>query len=581
MLHAMIEKGATRRGRVLAALLLGTLLACSAIVLPSAASAASSIAPPTSASASPVSLSDIAVSWRAKPTAQRARFDIWILLTDTWTVIGKQSACLSCTSTVISGLAPGRTYTMGVVSIDWAGQSSGPAWATAATPADSCTGGAGICVSVDPARTSGALSHVGNGYNLGFTTMTPLSALALLRPRAWRISPVDAWAFNSVRQLGASVSVLLSNTWAYYYWDASANRVVRNPWEDWEGYRQFVVKVVQWHVYNNLLPDEWEIQNEPDGNYYGAASPPTRDKILQQFRVAHDAIRSVLPDAVIVGPSIATFDVDDRTALLNLTDFLDFAAAAALKFDVISWHELGTEFGESDSDPDSIVQHVQTVRNLLAKRPSLGNPRLSINEYGAPWYQSVPGASVRYFAALEKAGVASAQHSCFPVADASSGVSTWYDTCTSQPGLLNGLRTASGGTAADYWAHEAYAAMSGTGASTTSNNDFVDALATVAPDGSITVLIGRAHGCVENVASRCPAGGLDPTAAAQLRIPAVAGSPATYRVTVQRIANITGTVSGPSVISDTMISADQGTFAVPVPDGMADGDAVVIKLIPA
>jgi hypothetical protein len=581
MLHAMIEKGATPRRRVIAALLLGALLASSAIVLPNVAGAASAVAPPTSAAATPVSLSDIAVSWRAKPSIQLARFDIWILVTNTWTVIGKQSACASCTSTVISGLAPGRTYTMGVVSVDWSGQSSGPAWASASTPADTCTGSTGICVSVDPAQASGALSHVGNGYNLGFTSMTPLSALQPLRPRAWRISPVDSWAFNSVRQLGASVSVLLSNTWAYYYWDATTRRVSRNPWEDWEGYRQFVVKVVRWHVANNLLPDEWEIQNEPDTNYYGSTSPATRDNILQQFRVAHDAIRSVLPNAVIVGPSIATFDVDDRTALLNLKDFLDSAAASALTFDVISWHELGTEFGSSDSDPDAIAQHVQTVRNLLAARPSLGNPRLSINEYGAPWYQSVPGASVRYFAALEKAGVDSAQHSCFPIVETSSAGTKSYDTCTSQPGLLNGLRTSTGGTAADYWAHATYAAMSGTAARTTSTNAFVDAVATVAPDGSIKVLIGRAHGCVENAALRCPAGGLDPPAAVQLRIPSAAGSATTYRVIVERIPNTAGTVGGPAVVSDTVVSANQGTFTVPVPDGMADGDAVVITLTPA
>jgi hypothetical protein len=267
-----------------------------------------------------------------------------------------------------------------------------------------------------------------------------------------------------------------------------------NPWESWEEYRAFVTGVVQWHLFHGLVPDFWEIQNEPDQRQWYptpvAGMEPTRERVLQQFQVAHDAIRSVLPDAKIVGPSVGTFDPIPG-ALVDLVSFLDAAAARDLRFDVLAWHEAGGDCGAAcDGGPRGVVHHMATLRGLLAQRPSLGHPDVHINEFAGPYNFHKPGSMVGYFAAFAESGVDRAGASCWNAVYDGSGRS--YNGCFYDPGTMDSLLMPNGATpTATWWVWSAYAAMTGQRVAATSSLPDSSVLATVSPTGAIDLLIGR------------------------------------------------------------------------------------------
>jgi hypothetical protein len=556
------------------------------VTLPVISDARSAIALPTGApagvTAAATSPSTAIVSWIVNDPPAVHIVALYQIIGTKKEQVGGNLACGTCTSLTFEGLTAGATYEVAVYAVTATSWSPGnPASFT--TPSGSCAGLAGVCVTVDPSAPTGALGHVGNGLNLGATQATPASVVTPIAPRYWRISAMDVWAYGFARQAGASVDAVLSNNWAYNNAD-STGRLKRNPWEDWAGYRAFVVRAVQYAIANNIVPDIWEIQNEPDAdNYYSKGVPPTRARILEQHRVAHDAIRSVLPNAKIVGPALATFHLSNASAAMDFTTFLDYAVANNLRFDVLSWNELGKYwYGGVEADPRAILDHVNQLRFALAQRPSLGQPALSIGEYTAGWWLNHPGAAARYMAVLEDAGVSSAASSCFLITVKVNILMTRsYNTCTSYPGLLDGLRAPDGRTNAAYWVHAGLAAMNGTKLATATTERWTTAVTALAPDGSMSVLIGRAHGCDYRFQQYCPSFATpDPTAAAWIAMPKTASMANSYRVTMQRIPNI-GLLAGVATTTAPTVTAANGTFAIPIPGGIADGDAVIVRLIPA
>jgi hypothetical protein len=537
---------------------------------------------PTNVTAIATSPSTATVSWIVNEPPAAHLVGLYQTIGTAKEQVGGNIACGTCTSLTFDGLAAGTNYAIVLYAVTATSWSTGT-WVSFSTPSGSCAGLAGLCVTVDPSRPTGALGHIGNGLNLGATQATPASVLTPIAPRYWRISGMDVWAYSFARQAGASVNAVLSNNFAYNNAD-STGRLLRNPWEDWAGYRAFVIRAVQYAIANNIVPDVWEIQNEPDAdNYYSKTVPPTRERILEQHRIAHDAIRSVLPDAKIVGPALATFHLANAAAAMDFTTFLDYAVANNLRFDVLSWNELGKyRYGGVEADPRAILDHVSQLRSALAQRPSLGQPAFSVGEYTAGWWLNHPGAAARYMAVLEDAGVATAASSCFLITVRVNILLTrTYNTCTSSPGLLDGLRAPDGQTNAAYWVHAGLAAMTGTKLATATTERWTTAVTALAPDGSMSVLIGRAHGCDGRFQQYCPSFATpDPTAEAKIAMPRTATMANSYQVTVQRIRNV-GLLAGPATSTAPTATASNGTFVIPIPGGIADGDAVIVRLVPA
>lgn len=518
--------------------------------------------------------SSLRVSWTAQADPGRDRF--WIGLYDEAIgVWGWRSVSKAATSDTIGGLTPGRTYRVMMYSEGPIGNYSNFVNATAKLPNDVC-GTTLFCVAVDIARPEGALTNVGSGLLHGATTATPTDTIASLRLKSWRIVPFDTQAFAIARASGAKVTALMSDGWGMFGNWTEESRYRNNPWDDWDYYRLFIQVMVQWHIDNGIVPDVWDIQNEPDWGNYALTSPPTRARIFEQFRVAHDAIRSVLPDAVIEGPAFSGSPIFYKE-LIDYPAFLDFAVAHGLRFDVLSWHSLSSGTVDSwGARPRTIEDDAATVRGLLADRPSLGTPKLSVSEYGAPFWQGHPGATVAYFNALERAGVSTANLACWGTS------ATWTpgaegSTCFNSQGLLDGLRTVTGTTSANYWTYVAYGAMSGTRLQSTVNDPWASSLVSVGADGVIDMLIGRAHNCAALVQVHCPAGLLlDPTLKGQV---VVSGVKSAYQVTVQRIPNKAGTVNGPISVSKSRVAQNNGKLKFSL-GNVPDGDAIVVKLVP-
>jgi len=526
------------------------------LVGPAAARASTTL----SASVTPVSTSALQVQW-TPPAGFTPR--AWtVLVVDTqgrsW---GARSACIDCRSTLVDGLAAGVRYRVSVIA--WGTTGTVAKTLEATVPAGACAGVTGTCVSVG-AGTRAAAAHVAQGFLFGVTERTDPAQVKGLSPRSWRIAPHTPASFARARAAGGDITLILSDSWPAY---AAQNGLAgANPWESWPAYTSFVMSTVKRHVALGMLPEYWEVQNEPDGNgIYKAGSAATHSLVLEQFEVAHDAIRSLLPQARIVGPSLSMFRYRDPRAVIDLESFVDHAAANGLRFD-LAWHENGNDaLGRFDGDPKSLIGHVEMVRQLVADRPSLRDARVLINEYAAPWSFDQPGAAVGYMAALETAGVDGASRSCFPIRVGG----TVHDTCFSQPGLLDGLLLPDGAKADTFAVHDAYASMAGARLQTSTTDMWTSALSAI--DGrTVRTLIGRHQSCTAKLNSGCPTGWKTAPAGAPVTLKLPCTGAEAHRVRVERIVDAAAVATAPTTVLSATLRCSGGAVTVKLA-GLPDG----------
>ena len=250
----------------------------------------------------------------------------------------------------------------------------------------------------------------------------------------------------------------------------------------------------------------WEVQNEPfSGNYYSAGANPavptaqggageTIADFEAQYLAAYRGIKAADPHAKIVAPSLETWAAGPAEAgaeaagSIDMRTFLDFAVIHHAPPDAIAWHDNDTfplpdQFAPSGgpAQPGDLQTSVDQLRQLLAQRPSLGQPAILVNEYGSPTLSLVPGWDVGQLAAMDAAGVTEANRSC-------------YGTCAD--GYLDGLLAGDGKTPLPgYWVYALYAKIAGRQLPVATTFTGVTGLATVAPSGQVTVLLGRHQGC--------------------------------------------------------------------------------------
>jgi hypothetical protein len=356
--------------------------------------------------------------------------------------------------------------------------------AHAGTHASSRCPGA-ICITVDatqpvePAQgqASGLLHSV---YDYG----PEISRLALLRTTMWRSSWYGPASNNVPRWSVAEdddipTTFVLSDKW----WQDTHGGTI-TPWANWASYRSWVVSSVQQIRAAGIHVDYWEVFNEPDQvgkDYYPPqeAATVTPGRLLKQYLVTYQAIESVVPAAQVIGPSFAKWEESPTSTTFSMSQFLDFVSQNGINLAALSWHYNGGR-------PQDIGAQVAEARQLIAARPSIGSPKIFINEFGAEQLQRIPGWDVRYLAAVISAKVDSAGRSC------------WSTDCFTP--VLDGLLAPNGNSPLpDYWVRVAYAQMSGTMVATTSTSANAAALASIDAVGSeIRVLIGYGSGCIQD-----------------------------------------------------------------------------------
>ncbi len=266
-----------------------------------------------------------------------------------------------------------------------------------------------------------------------------------LRPKFWRVR--SEWA-DRVTALGATPIVLCSEG---KYPPATP------PWaDDYEAWRAHVTTLAQRHGTAAI----YDIWNEPDMGMFFLDWPDADfAKFLETFKQAHDAIRAVVPDAVISGPSLSA-----SYPAYRLREFMEFCKANHLKVQVLALHMLDRE----DAGLARMKFELAQIRADFIDNPqfaAVGAREIHINEYGAPGDPSYrPGSILAFLRAMEEAGVVAACRSCWDHPDA-PGVNSGFD------GSLDGLLTHdTHQPRAVWWAYQWYAKSEGRRVATTSNN---------------------------------------------------------------------------------------------------------------
>jgi hypothetical protein len=321
------------------------------------------------------------------------------------------------------------------------------------------------------------------------------------------------------------------------------------------------------------------VQNEPfSGDYYSAgpnpALPPaqggTGETIADfeaQYLAAYRGIKAADPHAKIVAPSLETWaagaaEADTEAAgSIDMRAFLDFAVTHHVPPDAIAWHDNNTfplpdQFAPSQGPalPSGLQASVAQLRQLLAERPSLGQPAILINEYGSPTLSLLPGWDVGQLAAMDDAGVTEANRSC-------------YATC--DDGYLDGLLAGDGRTPLPgYWVYALYAKITGRQLPLATTFTGVTGIAVTAPAGPVTVLLGRHQGCSAPTAACRPG-----------TVPLLVRVPFRGRVTIA-VAIIPGglrPLAFPVVEPPVQRTVTQGEVSILTPV-IDDGDAVAVTI---
>jgi hypothetical protein len=266
---------------------------------------------------------------------------------------------------------------------------------------------------------------------------------------------------------------------------------------------------------------------------------------------------------------------------LDLSTFIDYVKSNNLHFDAISWHELTTNSCEQGfvSSPAVIDTHVARARQLL-DNAGLSNMQIHVNEYGPRIYTLNPGWTAGIIAHLESSNVDVANHSCWDVNN--DGPS--YSSC------LSGQWGAADEDAADglffrdgwskrstYWVHQRYGNMTGTRTSAVSADaQGLSAFATRS-GSQHKVLVARHVGCHNSVDPNCPVT-LPPaaTAAGEVRVK-VSTAASTIAVKVERIPDVTGPMTAPTVDFNGTYAVVAGVVTIPLA-AIADGDAFAITV---
>jgi hypothetical protein len=274
----------------------------------------------------------------------------------------------------------------------------------------------------------GPPTYRASGFLHGMTATEPEQALVEpLRPKLFRSAEDRAFAiYERAKGLGARSQLVVSDS----YWDRKWPETASN-WKRWEATVEDMVERAKTNGYTM----EWDIWNEPEDGWFWEVD---QAKFFEAWRRTVLTIRALDSKAVIVGPTLATYDGT------YLEEFLVYAKANHVLPDILCWHEL------DDAGARDLPAHAADARRLLTKH-DIGITRLCINEIIGRNLHTWPGAAVRFFAALERAEVDGACHA------------TWGDKDDGyNPSSLSGILTQREKLPrSTWWAYKGYADVTG------------------------------------------------------------------------------------------------------------------------
>ena len=565
---------------------------------------------PISVTAAPsASSTAVTVSWSLSSASPSPR-SFLVLAFAGGTLVG-QEVCSSptCRSAVIPGLTPGRSYVFAVEEKVGNGYSA-PGTSQPVTVQSDCSTAA-VCVNVDGTQPGATLDHATSGLLEGINGSTPSSLVAALAPTFWRVSAgpplcngqlcINYSGYDSVVRYKPSTIDVLSDAWhnATYkpfqgctstlacaqYGDPPPFGGASAPWNNWIAYDRFIINTVRTMERAGRTPTYWDLVNEPpakspqnDMYFDGQVSDNlTTSQIEQWLLHTYRDVKLADPFAKTVCPSMEGYydypsEAPATQSLLDLSSFLDFAAASGLHCDAFAWHEIN--FVESPTDfnnqPQDIQTHVARFRALLAKHSSLAAARIFIDEYGAPAapgapgpYDLMPGWDVGYLSALAAAGVDEANRTC------AAAVDCQY--------LLDDLLVNTNGVISPsdaYWPYWYFAHMSGRTVPVTSSAEQVSGLASLTST-ALTILAGRHETLDNSTGVATPSSTSPEPVTIQIKVPWTVSQVSVAR---QNYAYSTGATALPPVSTQTL-PVQGGLVTISVP-GVGDADAFALTVTP-
>lgn len=301
-----------------------------------------------------------------------------------------------------------------------------------------------------------------------------------LKAKHWRVRP-DEVHIGRVAGLGSIPLALLSEGW---YPTDFAERRPEPPWrseERMQAWRERCKAVARANG-TRVIYDIW---NEPDHPTFFTNWPDgTWENYLLTFREAHNAIREVVPDAVITGPGTSA---DFPWPLLE--QFMDYCLAEGLTVQILATHL----FGDSDSSFEKMRDDLLKMREKFIDNPvyaAVGVEQYMATEYANPLVAFRPGSIVAMLRFMEEGLVDGAIRATWDVLD--PGGNTAFD------GSLGGLLTSDLELPrAIWWALKWYADGAGQRVAAISSNEEIIPLASLnpkAPSASQILLGSRAFG---------------------------------------------------------------------------------------
>jgi len=549
------------------AVALGAPVGAYALTVDTTVGAASNVAIRTAGTGS------VTVSWAATSVAGVADWEVLVTETSAdGTTSHGYFRPATARSLTVSNLPAGAKVHAAVVTFNGGGVVNLSATTPDVTvPAGLCANVTGTCVAADSSQTLGTEQHVAQGFLHGLgLTANGVQKMQALNPTSWRITEGSPAEMSAVKAFHPVTTALLSDPW----WEVTYNpqtHAAMSPWENWAGYTWFVKTEVQKRIADGNLPDYWDIQNEPDlAAYYDPAYPPTAALLEQQFNVAYNAIKSVLPDAKIIGPSFGGFNLVGDSTHLALLDFINYATANNLQFAAISWHENNAGVASLPSmQVPVLADHVQMIRTALEASPVLSGAQIFVNEFDSAATGRLVGWDLGHVIAMEQAGVDEANRSCYE--NCMNGGDSLLDPADNQTPRMT------------YWGRLAYAQMNGNRVVTTSTQRDTTAMTTVNSTAKkVTTIITRHHGCSVGGNTACPSGSfVAPTASGALtlalRLPSTAaGRKATVTVTTLA-ATVADTAKQPAATVSTVRVNGASLANVPLAS-LADGAAYAVTV---
>ena len=394
-------------------------------------------------------------------------------------------------------------------------------------------------VVVDFGVDCGPVTYRGSGFLHGMSTTEPPSAmLDPIKPRMFRSQVFNI--YPRAAALGAEVQFILSDMWGYNHgsWPGDDG--------DWTAWEDLVASRIQQAQTAGYI-FQWDIWNEANISIFWGRDAA---QFFETWRRGYNVIRTLEPDATIVGPSLAAYH--DPNTFFTVKEFLIYARDHDVLPDVLSWHEW---------HPQNLIPHVTDVRTFMAAN-GIAIDRISINETIFGTQQTWPGIIPWYFHAIEETGLDSAAHSCW---NEPSGVwNCWTQT-------LGGLLTLDDRQPrATWWVYKAYGDMTGRLVPVTPSARVAGIACQDIVEGDAQILLGRAsttdHGLVS-----LDLGNLD-------LLPFLIDQDDRTRVLAERILDSEWEASsGPIIALDSLHAVAGGRVLLELPEfGLKD--AYVVKL---